>query len=53
MLCLYGGMKESFMYMHCKGLYLGVFMWYNMSGRRVILLWRFNGVVLGVVHHSV
>ena len=25
--CLSSGMKEPFVYMHCCGLYLGVFMW--------------------------
>ena len=52
MSCSYGGMKESSMYMHCGGLYLRVFMWYDMLGRGVMLLWRVGGVVLGVVGHN-
>lgn len=27
-------------------------MWYNMSGREVILFWGVDGVVLGVVRHG-
>ena len=33
MQCFIGGMKEPCVYMHCHGLYLGVFMWWNMSRR--------------------
>ena len=50
--CLFGGMKEPSLYIHCCRLYLGVFMRYNVSGRGVVLLWKVDGVVLGVARDS-
>ena len=40
------------MYTHYFGLYFGVFMWYNILGRGVMLSWRVDGVVFRVVPHN-
>ena len=52
MLCSYGSMKKLFVYVHCCGLYLGVFMWENILGRVVVLLCKVDGVLLGVARHN-
>ena len=50
--CSSSSTKEPFVYVHCCGLYLGVFMWWNMLGRGVVLLCKVDRVGFGIARQK-
>lgn len=47
-----GSMSEPYVYIHCRGMYLGPCLWYSVLGKGMMLVLNLSGVTFEVVSHN-